>query len=165
MAKTNSSEPIKESALVTHTPVGKLAASDLHKLFGYQLAQATITTTKVFLKEVGVPLDLRPVEFTLLTLIAENPGVSSAQLAKALAVTKPNITMWVDKLEARKLVQRSPSKTDKRSTDLRATTTGAKLAIQATDNLVRGEREAIQYLSAAERGMLIELLHKVARSR
>jgi DNA-binding MarR family transcriptional regulator len=147
------------------TPLGKLREADLHHLLGYQLAQAAITTAAVFDQVARSKEDIRPVEFTLLNLIAENPNVSSARLAKALAVTKPNITMWVDRLESRGLVARSPSTTDKRSTDLDVTAAGAKLARRLRKNLLEGERVALHRLSEAEQVMLTELLHKVAGSR
>jgi DNA-binding MarR family transcriptional regulator len=150
---------------VPKTPAGKLNEASLHGLIGYQLAQAAITTTAVFDHLAGAADQVRPVEFTLLCLIAENPGVSSARLAKALAVTKPNITMWVDRLEARGLVARRPSQTDKRSTELKVTSAGQKLAKRVRLGLLEGEAMALHALSAAEKAMLIELLHRVASSR
>ena len=69
------------------TPHARLAEGRAHALVGYQLAQATITTSQVFEAQAGRPCDLRPVEFTILTLIQENPDVSASQLARALAVT------------------------------------------------------------------------------
>jgi DNA-binding MarR family transcriptional regulator len=145
------------------TPSGHLAASGLRDVLGYQLAQAAVCTTAVFVQEVGLPQDLRPVEYTLLQLIAENPGTSPVRLAKALAVTKPNITGWVDRLVGRGLVQRSPSASDKRAQELRTTRAGASLAKAATAALHRGEALALGHLSAGERSILTELLHKVAR--
>jgi DNA-binding MarR family transcriptional regulator len=132
---------------------------------GYQLAQATIATTVVYMREVGEPFELRPVEYTILSLIHENPDGSAAQLAQALAVTAPNITMWLDKLEGRGLVQRNRSETDKRAQRLRLTDKGATLVAQATEKLLIGEREAFAHLSEGERTILIELLHKVAVTR
>src|SRR5437868_831833 len=147
------------------TPEGRLVEARLHHVLGYQLAQATIATTVVFMKEIGEPFELRPVEYTILSLINENPDGSSAQLAQALAVTAPNITMWIDKLEGRGLVQRQRSETDKRAQHLRLTEKGAQLVAGATERLLAGEREAFAHLSEGERTILIELLHKVARSR
>lgn len=149
----------------TTTPDGRLAEDGLHQVLGYQLAQATIATTRVFNEAVGGPFDLRPVEYTVLALIERNPGGSATQLAKALAVTAPNITMWIDRLEARQLVQRLPSETDKRAQRLQLTPKAAKLMAQATARLLEGERSALDALSAAERAILLELLHKVACCR
>jgi DNA-binding MarR family transcriptional regulator len=147
------------------TPSGRLKERGLHPLLGYQLAQATITTSEVF-QSCHAELDgLRPVEFTLLSLIAENAKVSSARLAKALAVTKPNITMWVDRLVERRWVQRKPSLLDKRSTELQMTPAGIKLVARATQAILQAELKSTASLSPAERAILIELLHKVASSR
>lgn len=147
------------------TPDGRLAEDDLQQVLGYQLAQAAITTTRVFNEAVGQPFDLRPVEYTLLALIQKNPGGSAAQLAKALAVTAPNITMWLDRLEARQLVQRLRSETDRRAQRLQLTPQASRLMAQATARLLQGERSALELLSTGERAILLELLHKVACCR
>ncbi len=146
------------------TPSGHLAASGLKDVLGYQLAQAAVATTAVFVHQVGGPQDLRPVEYTVLQLVAENPGTSPVRLAKALAVTKPNITMWIDRLVGRGLVQRSPSASDKRAQELHTTPAGSSLAQSATAALRAGELAALHSLSSGERAILAELLHKVARS-
>jgi DNA-binding MarR family transcriptional regulator len=156
--------PAKVHASRRETPSAHKAEAGLRRIIGYQLAQAAVATTCVFDNEVGTPHGLRPVEYTVLQLIAENPGSSPVKLAKALAVTKPNITMWVDRLVSRKLVARSPSATDKRAQELRTTAAGARLAATATTRLLDGERRALARLSDAERLMLAELLHKVACS-
>jgi hypothetical protein len=83
------------------TPLARLNEAGMHHIVGYQLAQAAITTLQVFTERVGEPFELRPVEFTMLSLIHENPDVSARQLARALAVTPPNITVWIDRLEKR----------------------------------------------------------------
>ena len=157
--------PQKKPTPPDATPAGRLVEARLHHVLGYQLAQATIATTLVYMNEVGEPFELRPVEYTILSLINENPDGSSAQLAQALAVTAPNITMWIDKLEGRGLVQRTRNETDKRAQHLRLTPKGATLVVQATEKLLAGEREALSHLSDGERTILIELLHKVARNR
>lgn len=148
------------------TPAGQLDEARLHHVLGYQMAQATIVTSAAFLRSAGQPFELRPVEYTLLALIAENPGGSLARLARALAVTAPNITMWVDKLEARGLVRRAPSATDRRSQVLEATPQGAALAREATQRILQAEQQALaEALSPAEQAILVELLHKVACAR
>lgn len=149
----------------TLSAVGQLAEDGLHHILGYQLAQASVTTTQVFNDEVGKSFELRPVEFTILTLVDENPGVSAKQLALTLAVAPPNITVWIDRLERRGLVQRERSISDRRAQHIRTTTQGSELARQALQRIVAAERLALARLSAAERAILVELLHKVAGAR
>lgn len=57
---------------------------------GCQLAQATIVTDSIFRTVAGEALELRQIEYTVLTLVAENPGGSLARLARALSVTAPH---------------------------------------------------------------------------
>lgn len=133
-------------------------------VLGYQLAQASIVTDAVFRAEVGEPLQLRPVEYTVLTLISENPGGSAARLARALAVTPPHITAILDRLAGRGLVQRNASAEDRRTQVLSVTRSGADLVRKATQLIVEAER-AILKLTAGEQAILAELLHKVACAR
>jgi DNA-binding MarR family transcriptional regulator len=142
-----------------------LAAPGLHALLGYQLAQASIATQRLFRSVVGQPQDLRPVEYSLLVLIAGNPAVPASRLARELAVTKPQITMWLDRLEGRGLIKRQPSRTDGRSLALHATAAGARLAAACTAKLHEAERAAFAHLSSGESTMLLELLAKLAQAR
>jgi DNA-binding MarR family transcriptional regulator len=155
----------KGSPRTDAAPAGNVAESQLHRVLGYQLAQATIATTAIYMQAVGEPFCLRPVEYTILSLIHQNPGGSPAQLAKALAVTAPNITMWIDKLEHQGWVVRQRDERDKRSLQLRLTARGATLVAKATEQLLAGEHTALAGLSEGERTILVELLHKVACAR
>jgi DNA-binding MarR family transcriptional regulator len=154
----------QRKAISDLTPAGQLAEAGLLHVLGYQLVQAEIVTRALFLKEVGQPLGLRPVEYTVLMLIEENPNGSLVRLARALAVTAPNITTMVDRLETRGLVERSQSDADRRSQLLRTTRKGSELVRKATARIIEAEKAALP-LSAGERAMLVELLHKVAAAR
>jgi DNA-binding MarR family transcriptional regulator len=158
------SKPVPPAPL-ERTPDGRLSEAGLHRIVGYELAQAAVATTEVFVTQVGEPFDLRPVEFTLLTLLDENPGASAKQLAQALAVTPPNITMWMDRLEERGLVARERSATDRRAQHIQLTPRGTQLARKALRLLMAAEQAALAPLSAAEQALLVELLHKVACCR
>ena len=147
------------------TPQGGLDEGGIHGLLGYQLAQATILTTEAFVRVVGKPLDLRPVEFTNLQLVHENAPVTATKVAKALAVTAPGVTIWLDRLEQRGLLKRERNEADRRTQNLRVTRKGDELVTSALGRLLQVDREILKHLSQGERHMLLELLHKVARSR
>lgn len=137
----------------------------MHNVLGYELAQALIVMDQVFDLEVSKPRALRPVEYTLLALVAANPDVTARQLARGLAVTPPNIAVWLEKLELRDLVVRRRSTRDARVQHVRLTAAGNALAKSSTQALLAGEAAVLAPLSPAERAILIELLHKVARLR
>jgi DNA-binding MarR family transcriptional regulator len=154
----------KRSARQDLTPAGRLEEARLKKVLGYQLAQAAIVTDAIFRNEVGETLELRPVEYTVLTLVAENPGGSLARIARALSVTPPHITAIVDRLEARSLVSRDASDKDRRTQVLSVTRAGADLVRKATQRILVAEQATLP-LSAGEQAILAELLHKVACAR
>ena len=147
------------------TPQARLAEAGVHGVLGYQLAQASIVTGEVFADAVGRPCDMRPVEYTVLALIDGNPGLTARQLARALAVTPPNIAAWLERLEGRALIERQRSERDARVQHLRTTDAGHALATDCTQRLLKGEQAALASLSDAERAMLVELVHKVALAR
>jgi DNA-binding MarR family transcriptional regulator len=154
----------KRSARPDMTPAGQLEEARLQKVLGYQLAQAAIVTDAIFFEQVGEPFKLRPVEYTVLTLIAENPGGSLVRLARALSVTPPNITTMVDRLETKGLIARRASEEDRRAHVLHVTPKGAELVRKATLKIMQAESEALP-LTAGEQAILAELLHKVAGAR
>ena len=147
------------------TPQARLTEARIHAIVGYQLAQAAILTNQVFDERVGRRGGLRRVEFTILALIQGNPDVTARQLARALDVTPPNIATWIDRLESRGLVVRNRSDSDARVQHIRVTRAGSALVDSSVQQLLEGEQAALSSLSAAERAMLVELLHKVALSR
>ncbi len=147
------------------TPLARLAEGGVHAILGYQLAQAAIVTNQVFDERVGRLGELRRVEYTLLALVQGNPDVTARQLARALAVTPPNIAIGLDRLEQRGLVTRTRSERDARMQHVRLTRAGAALVEASTRQLLEGEQTALDTLTPAERAMLVELLHKVALAR
>jgi len=148
------------------TPLTRLREGGAHGIVGYQLAQAAIVTNQVFDERVGHARGgLRRVEFTILALVQGNRDVTARQLARALAVTPPNIAIWLDKLESRGLIERERSSSDARMQHVRLSGRGTALVERSVQALLDGEREALDVLSGAERAMLVELLHKVALSR
>jgi DNA-binding MarR family transcriptional regulator len=144
---------------------GTTRETRLEDVLGVQLALAAQTTSAVFFRVVGGPLDLRPVEYTVLTLIRERPGITQARLARALTMTAPNITAWMTRLAARGLIKRAASSLDRRARMLSVTDEGSRIAVEATERLVEAERGALAHLSSAEYGLLNELLRKVASHR
>jgi len=130
---------------------------------GYHLARARVTTAGIFTRAVGEPLDLRPVEFTILMLLSANDDVTQTQLSDLLAISAPNMTILLDRCERRGILVRVRSETDRRAQTLQLTASGRDLATRSHVIAQKMEREALAELSPGERLMLVELLQKVAR--
>jgi DNA-binding MarR family transcriptional regulator len=138
-----------------------LDTSGLHHLLGFGLTLADVAARRVFQQHIGVPFELRPVEFTVLVLLNGNVQATSRQLAQTLDMPPPNITVLVDRLVVRGLVQRRRSDSDRRATHLLLSPAGASLARRCLRVSQTMERDWLAPLSPAERAMLGELLHKL----
>lgn len=141
---------------------GDLALGALAGVLGFHLARASAVTFDLFDRHVGAPLALRKVEYSLLLLLAANGPIAPKRLAPALAVSAPNLTLLIDRLQQRGLVRRERSTTDRRSQNIVLTADGRSVAARGADAVPAMERELLGRLSHAERLMLIELLRKVS---
>lgn len=147
------------------TPAGNLVEADLKAVIGYQMAQASVVFDRIYEVTVGKKDDLHRVEFTLLMLVRANPGCTASSLAKALAVSAPNMALWLERVAAKGLLERTQSAADRRSNHLRLTQRGEDLAQQASQAILAAEKALLTGLSVGERTMLAELLHKAASHR
>ena len=72
-------------------PVGQVNAEYLETLLGYNARRAALVIIELFLQRMAVH-ELRPVEFSVLSLIVHNPGVTSRQLCGALNLLPTGFT-------------------------------------------------------------------------
>lgn len=135
----------------------------IHGLVGYQLALATVVLAGVYFRQVGQPLQMGRIEFTILNLVGENDGMTPTQVSKTIAIKTSNITVAVDKLVSRGLLIRQKSNHDGRAQHLHLTEQGRELIQDAVARLLKEEERTLGHLSAAERLMLVELLGKAAK--
>ena len=142
-----------------------LDQSNLLRLLGYNIAQAAIPAYKLFDSLIGLPLGLRQVEFSILSLVEANDKVTHKRLSTALGVAAPNLTIVLDRLEQRQLVKRMRNPHDARMQYIQLTPKGRALHAKAKQIADTMENELLSHFSAGERAMLFELLHKVAAQR
>ena len=104
---------------------------------------------------------LRPVDFSVMSVIHHNPGVTSRQLCAALNLLPPNLVGLIQSLEARGLIHRKPHPTDGRAVGLHPTSEGAALMQKAEQAATDLEIERSSRLSASQRKTLLDLLQKI----
>lgn len=134
----------------------------LDEVIGYALRRAQLKVFQHLINELEA-YDLRPAQFTALTLIEQNPGLMQAELARALAIEPPQMVIMLNKLEALGLALRIRCKADKRSYGIFLSKTGETLLKQLKEVAIRSDNEATSALSTEERQQLLHLLHKVYR--
>ncbi len=137
-----------------------LDTSFLESLVGYNARRAALQIISLFLKRMTVH-EMRPVEFSVMSLIQRNPGITSRQLCDTLGLLQPNLVGMVSALENRKLLVRKPHPRDGRATGLYPTAAGKALVHKGEQTVAALEIEATSALTASERKTLIRLLKKI----
>ena len=132
----------------------------LETLLGYNTRRAALTIISRFMERMA-PHDLRPVDFSVLSLIGHNPGITSRQLCSALNILPPNLVGLLKSIEKRQLIQRSPHPTDGRAMGLTLTAKGAALMQEAEATALASDLSAAAALTPAEIKTLTRLLQKV----
>ena len=140
--------------------VDQVDTSYLESLIGYNARRAALSVIEVFLERMAV-YNLRPVDFSVLSLITHNPGITSRQLCSALGILPPNLVGMINALEKRELIHRQPHPRDGRAMGLHLTPTGQKLMRDAERTAAELETEVAARLSASEAKTLIRLLKKI----
>lgn len=134
--------------------------SFLESLLGYNARRAALAVIEVFVERMA-PYQLKPVDFSVMSLVQHNAGITSRQLCHALGILPPNLVGMVNALEKRELIERRPHPRDGRAMGLHLTASGHKLMRDAEKTAAALEADVAARLSPAELRTLIGLLKKV----
>jgi DNA-binding MarR family transcriptional regulator len=106
--------------------------------------------------------ELTPIQYTVLSIIDHNPGLSSAALARRFYVSPQNMGQVLTGLEQRGLLTRIENPENRRLLNVTLTPAGHALQVQGADSLQTVERELLKDLPkdavAAFRDSLATLL-------
>ena len=141
---------------------GVLDLGPLRDVLGFHITLANIATVAVFERHVGEPFALRKAEFSLLMLLLANGATPAKHLARTLRLSAPNLTMLIDRMQAKRWLRRERNPADRRSQLIVLSADGQSLARRAQGVAKTMEHGLLRRLSDAERAMLFELLAKVA---
>jgi DNA-binding MarR family transcriptional regulator len=146
----------------TAAPAGKqdrLDARVLEAFVGYNARRAWLIVSDVFAERMA-PYGLKQIDFSVLSLLAHNPGATSRQLCNTLDILPPNLVSLVSTLDSRGLIERRPHPHDGRAVGLHLTEAGEKLIREAEQTVAQLEADASARLTVRERETLMRLLQK-----
>jgi DNA-binding MarR family transcriptional regulator len=146
----------------TAGPVSEIDTSYLETLLGYNARRTALAVITVFLRRME-PYGMRPVDFSVLSVVAHNPGVTSRQICAALDILPPNLVGMVKSLHKRGLIVRKPHPTDRRAQGLHLSAAGQRLYREAQATATALERDVADRITPEEQQTLIDLLRKVYR--
>ena len=145
---------------VPSSPLTSVDSSFLKTLVGYNTRRATLKSLSVFTERMDA-LALKPVEFSILSLIGRNPGLTPSQLCAELGLLPPNLTKMLARLDQRDLVERQVQAADKRAVCLSLSPSGQALLKEAEARVASLEIDATSALTPKQRETLITLLQKI----
>lgn len=135
-------------------------ASYLQTLLGYNARRVSLQVIELFNERMAA-YDLSPVDFSVLSLVHHNPGITSRQLCSSLSLLPPNLVGKVSLMEKRDLLTRTPHPDDGRAIGLHLTTAGSEMMQQAEITATQLERDVSSKMTVAEAKTLLRLLQKV----
>ncbi len=133
----------------------------LTDMVGYQLRRANDIATKRFFS-VLADMGVTPGQIGVLTLIANNGGLTQSALSRGVGVDRSTMVAVIDRLEETGLVTRTRAERDQRAYALQLTDKGTTLVSKLVERLHSLEDELLTKLSREERDALITLLRKMA---
>lgn len=151
---------LADGAAAPEPAVDTVDTTYLETLIGYNARRAALTVIALFLERMAV-YGLRPVDFSVLSLVTHNPGITSRQLCHALGILPPNLVGMINGLQKRALIERRPHPHDRRAVGLHLTPEGQALMRAAEATASELELTATARLTPAERRTLMRLLQKI----
>jgi valyl-tRNA synthetase len=149
-----------KAELASGSAIDPVDTTYLKTLMGYNARRAALSIIELFLERLA-PYGLKPVDFSVMSTIQHNPGVTSRQLCTTLNLLPPNLVGLIQSLESRGLIERKPHPHDGRAVGLHATAKGQALMVQAEQTASELEIEKTAKLTPAQRQTLLTLLQKI----
>lgn len=137
----------------------ELMFQELDGLLGYRLRRAQGAVHRDYMAAVG-GLKLTQKQTATLWLIDANPAVSQVAVAAALGMDRATMMAVTNRLEARGLVVRKRSTTDRRRQELNLTAAGEKALHKVKARIVEHENRFKSLFEPAELAALLSALQK-----
>jgi len=112
---------------------GRVLTPDLGVLdnhLGYFIRRVQLWVFQDFIRTLAA-IDIRPAQYSVLVMIAANPGFSQSDIAETLGIERARVVRLLDRLEKRGLTRRLASPIDRRSHTLRLTREGQRILKRA----------------------------------
>src|SRR4051812_36667658 len=117
---------------------------------GHLIRRAQQIAVALFMEECAA-FDLTPVQYAALVAIGEHPGIDATRLSALIAFDRSTLGNVLERLEARKLVERYASDEDKRTKLIKLTPAGAVLSERAEAAVLRAQARILKPLKPADR--------------
>jgi DNA-binding MarR family transcriptional regulator len=114
--------------------------------------------------EAVADAELVQLEYALLVFVDDVPGISQQTLSEALGIDRNNVSLIVDKLEARGLLKRSVNGADRRAREVYITPQGKKLWQRCRLKVLAANNSIMACLNAGEQKLFLDMLVRVVNA-
>src|SRR5260370_10986140 len=114
----------------------------LHRKPGYLIRRLQQMAVSIFLEETS-EFDVTPVQYAAIAAVCIFPGIDQLRLANAIGFDRTTISGVLDRLEAKGLMVRKVSGTDRRAKLLFPTATGIRLLEELEDPTKRVQHQIL----------------------
>lgn len=135
----------------------------LTRLLGYTIARANVRADATFHAAVG-DRSVTPLRYAMLEVVGANPGLHQVQIADALGLSRPAVTLLIDYWQAQDCVERCATPFDRRSFGIFLTRSGDDRLMELRRRTMAHDRQLSDPLSPVERAELTRLLDKLGGS-
>src|SRR6201996_2447127 len=124
---------------------------------GYLFRRMQQIAVAIFMEECR-SFDLTPVQYAALIAIHTHPGIDATRLSAVIAFDRSTLGNVIERLEAKRLIERKTSGEDKRVKLLSLTKSGALLLRDIMASVDRAQVRMLQPLKPTDRKTLMALL-------
>lgn len=128
---------------------------------GYNLRRAQAASFR-HLEHLARHLNLTPGQFSLLSLLADNPGISQKAVSAVTGVDTSTMSPALESLARRGLIIRARAAHDRRSYALSLSPAGEEMLAAMRGQVERQERVMDEALEPGERQHLLAMLKRIA---
>jgi len=142
----------------------ELDLAQLNDRVGYFLRRLQVAIFKDFIQTLA-PVDVRPAQYSVLVLIAANPGRSQAAIGKALHIERARLARMLHELERRQWIERRLASEDARSHSLFLTAAGKEAMVRIEALALQHEQQMVKFIGRDLRALLLDRLQTFGRPR
>lgn len=147
----------KGGAALARNNTVEIDMSVLESKMGYQVRMADRLMSKDFAQIVG----MTPVQYSVFSLVATNPGLSQVAIGDALNMDRASTMAIVRKLETAELIECRKSQQDRRMQALHLTAKGQKEFKVVDQRVTDLDNVKTKRLSAKERQLFLACIAKL----
>jgi DNA-binding MarR family transcriptional regulator len=148
-------------SIVSRKHIEPAEMSYLDGSLGYALHRAQLAVFEGIL-QCFAESEVTAAEFLVLVVVAENPGINQADLAKSLEVERPRIVPTLNSLEKRGLAKRTQVAEDARVRQIHLTKTGNQLVKVLQRRARDHQKKIMARLDETEARVVLSCLWKLA---